>query len=198
MPKMYPYTWAGQTVLLTEAQLNAMMRGLAVNLSRQASHIKGLAEVGKDTQKSHVENTNSAVRSIVDAVGGASLPPEAKWNVTMQGAQSIIDELAVPNLTPDLISRQPERLKNVASNLDDAESAWREYITGTIAGAETTVRVLEVVRDVSFGIAAGLAAAVAAPVFFAWAGGGALGVAAGIGGGALTLPKKLICAAAIA
>jgi hypothetical protein len=92
---------------------------------------------------------------------------------------------AMTAATQRSLAAQLGRLERVARGLDRAEQAWRAYITGTIGGAEVAVRRLELTRNFFFGVAAGLAGAVAAPVIFAAAGGGLLGSTLAVGGGAL-------------
>lgn len=167
---VYHFSAAGQSFDLTEGQFNALLQGLSVYLIRRATYLRDRVRDGRKVQQEHVEGTNSLIRGISDLVAGQSLPPEIIWDVPELGAEHIIDNLTGAKLTGDLIARQTRALQFVAQGVDNAFRTWHEYIERTISGAEKTAYALEITRDVSFGIAAGLAGAVAAPIVFTAAG----------------------------
>jgi hypothetical protein len=168
--RIYRFSAAGQSFELTEGQFQAMMRGLAVYLTRKAEYFRGLLEGGLAVRKYHVDETNRVVRGISDWVGGVDVPGPLLWIIPMSQAKALMARLTIDELTPALISISARILLEVAEGYDRARRAWHIYIEGTISGAETTAAGLEVVRDTSFAVAAGLAGAVAAPVVFAAAG----------------------------
>jgi hypothetical protein len=93
-------------------------------------------------------------------------------------AQRILDNPISPE-TGRIISENLTRLQTVALALGEADYQWHTYIEGTISGAGRTVHYLELTRNISFGVAAGLAGAVAAPAAFAFLGAGGLGLSTG-------------------
>ena len=77
-----------------------------------------------------------------------------------------------------------KQLKLAQEALRDARHAWNTYIDKTTGGAAKAVTALEFTRDISFSIAIGTAAVIAAPVVAgALAGGGAIGAGSAIGSG---------------
>jgi hypothetical protein len=145
-------------------------------------------------------------REIIPSVLGVQLPEREGFMGNFERAREVsrvnalgqveISQRILDNpISPDVgrvISDNLTRLQDAALALGEADYQWHVYIEGTIGGAERTVHYLELTRNVSFGIAAGLAGAVAAPAAFAALGsigmstGGAtvlsLGAAAGSGG----------------
>ncbi len=160
----YRFSANGQTFELTRGQLDGMLQGLAVYLTRQARYLRGRAQDGLAVQGSHVQETNGLVRGISNLIAGQDLPPESSWEVPAAGAQMLIDALQAGPLTPQLIATQARVLAVVARGVDDAYRSWHRYIEGTIAGAQGAVNALEITRDLSFGIAIGIGAVVAFPV----------------------------------
>ncbi len=182
---LYRFSAAGQSFELTEGQLNGMLQGLSVWITRKATYLRDIARIGRETQHEHVEGTSDIVRGISDLLAEQSVPNEIIWDVPENGAQKIINDLTTAQLSADLISRKTRQLQIVAESLDNANRTWHEYIEGTISGAETAVHALEVTRDVSFGIAIGIGAVVAAPVVATALGTGVLatGAIVTVGGG---------------
>ncbi len=199
---MYTFGAAGQTFSLTEGQFRGMLHGLATWISRKAQFIHASAGNGRWVQQDHVNNTNSVVRNISDWLGDNPPPYEGMWSSPESISQRIVDTIherepvfgaaaGQTELTPlaDFVSRQARILEIAAGALDDAERQWHQYIEGTIRGAEIAQHRLELTRNISFGIAAGIAGAIAAPAVFtvaSFAGASALGASAlAVGGGAI-------------
>jgi len=185
---VYRFSAVGQPFELTEVQYLGMLRGSAFWIRHEAGMLQDYASVYLEAQHDHVENSNSVIRAISDWKGDADLPDESVYTIPIDQAQQLIDwqkGLSVSVESKSEIATALIRLQALAEKVDFAKHAWHTYINATIEGAGSTAHALEVTRNVSFGIAAGLAGAVAAPVIFAAAGGGVLGGAAAIGGGAL-------------
>lgn len=190
---VYQVETGSGTLQLTESQLLGMLRGTVVWMTRKCRFLRATAEDGLWVRDDHVNNTNAAVRGISDWMGGVEVPDRSWWTEPMADAGTLLADLARLEITPEsrsLLSSHLARLQQIAVDLDGAAGQWHAYIDGTIGGAERTAHGLGIVRDVSFGVAAGLAGAVAAPAVFAAAGGGLLGgglaIAGGAGAGAVT------------
>jgi hypothetical protein len=171
---VYRFTAAGQQFELTESQFHALLQGLGVWLFRKADYIHGMAEVGRDSQQDHRDNTNSVVRHISDWLADQDELSLSIWDTALNNSASIRFQLqnADFNALPieagkSIIPAMARQLETSATALDDAQRQWHQYIEGTISGAQVAVNRLEVVRNVSFGVAGGLAGAVAAPAAFA-------------------------------
>lgn len=175
---MYRFTANGEAFELTEAQFHGMLRGLSVWLVRKASYLRDRARSGRWVQQDHVNRTNAAVRGVSNLFAGQFVPNEIIWDVPERGAQRIIDSVSDAQLSADLIARNARALQIVARGLDDSFQTWHEYIERTISGAQSAVHVLEITRDVSFGIAIGIGAVVAAPVVAGFLGTGTLATGA--------------------
>ena len=176
---VYRFTAGGQVHELTEGQLRAMAQGQATWVARQAARLHDYAEIGRQTHQEYLDQTNSVVRWISNELAGQDLLPVSVWSDAMSQSQAILDALAAFDATGGavdavvgLVSAQANQLPGAAAALDNAERAWHRYVEGTIGGAEVAVHHLEIVRDASFLIAAGLAGAAVAPVVFAAAGTG--------------------------
>lgn len=178
-------TIGAQVYDLLDAQYAALLRGLAWHLGIKADQYKGLCEVYLETRNDHVENNSSIIRGISDWAGDVSVPDESVYTGPRNSAQALIDDLAKGEPTEASIIDASRRLRAVMSDYYAGEDAWNTYITGTIQGAGGVATGLEAVRNTCFAIEAGLAGAVVAPAAFALAGGGALGVTAAVGGGAI-------------
>lgn len=101
------------------------------------------------------------------------------WDPAITEATAIKADLDVidaqngdPVANAHAVAAAAARLPHAATAVDLAEHRFHEYIEQTISGAESTAQTLEIVRDTSFLIAAGLAGAVVAPVVFAAVGTG--------------------------
>lgn len=167
---VYRFSADGRSFEVTETQYVGMMQGSVVWLQRKARFLRDSANDGRWVHNRHIEGTNSLVRGIADWMGDTECPPLSMWNAPRDDAQTIVDALDGYHATTTsgaLLRRQLDTLTRAATALDEAENTWRSYINATIEGAETTVHRLEIVRNVSFGVAAGLAGAIAAPVVFA-------------------------------
>lgn len=182
---VYRFAAAGQNFELTEGQFNGMLQGLSVWITRKATYLRNMARIGRETQHEHVEGTSDIIRGISDLLAEQSVPNEIIWDVPENGAQKIITDLTNAQLSADLISRKTRQLQIVAEGLDHSNRIWHQYIEGTISGAQTAVHALEITRDVSFGIAIGIGAVVAAPAVATYFGTGALatGAIVTVGGG---------------
>ena len=180
---VYRFAAGGQQFELTEGQLRAMAQGQAHWVTRQATRLHDYAESGLEVHKEHLDETNGAVRWVADWLADQDELPVSVWDAALTKSRGIIDALAAFESTGGavtdvvaVVAAQAARLPDAAEALDTAERAWRAYIEGTIGGAEVAVHRLEIVRDTSFVVAAGMAGAVAAPVVFAAAGTSLAGV----------------------
>jgi hypothetical protein len=160
---VYRFSAAGQDYELTGAQMQGMLKGLAVYITRKANYFKGLAEVGLDVQRDHIKNTNSVIRGILEFEADVSPPSESLWNTPIANAETIVGALS-GDLTPQLVASNAALLRTVAEGYSDANGRWQNYIEGTISAGEVTVTVLEFTRDAAFVTAAALAAVLAAPI----------------------------------
>lgn len=185
---VYRVSLPGGEMQLTDVQYVGMLNGAAVWITRRARYYRDMLEILLDTRNSHVEDTNSVVRGISDWAGDVDLPSPWLFSMPMRRAEWIAETMSGLHVTVDSagqIAAGLEALRSVASSLDRADSAWHSYIQGTIAGAEATAHGAEIVRNVSFGVVAGLAGAIAAPAVFAAAGVGLAG--AGVTGATATV-----------
>ncbi|MCB0065196.1 MAG: hypothetical protein KDE19_23895 [Caldilineaceae bacterium] len=174
---VYRFNAAGQAFELTEGQMRGMLQGLGHWIRRKADYIHGLAEGGREVHSDHLENTNSWVRGISDWMADQDELPLSVWEEALRASQEVLDTLQNANFNRlaiadglRIIPQQARRLENAATALDNAERRWHRYIEGTISGAGVAVHRLEIVRNVSFSVAAGLAGAAVAPAVFAAAG----------------------------
>lgn len=176
--------------MVTESQLPGVLEGSRVWVERKLNFIKSSLQAGLETRNDHESGTNTVVRNISDWLGDVDLPSPLIWmlpRVRCDVALALIRDTAdLSNQEKaNRISSAARILQQAGNSYNDARRAWRRYIQGTIEGAGAAVSTLEIVRDVSFGVAAGLAGAVAAPVVFAAAGGGLIGTGAALGAGTL-------------
>ncbi len=188
----YRFSAAGQEFVLTEGQLRGMLTGLGVWIYRKANYYYDMAQNGSEVHQEFLDDTNSAVRGISDWLADQDTLSTFIWILPKAKAQVIKDTLRDASFNSGdinrglrLIPQHAQQLAEAAEALDDAQQQWHRYIEGTISGAQVAVNRLEVVRNVSFGIAAGLVGAVAAPVIFAAAGTALAGV--GVTGTAATI-----------
>jgi hypothetical protein len=189
--RVYYFTEAGQLFELTEGQFRGMLQGLSVFLIRKATYQRDLAQGGTVGLRRHVESTNLLIRGISNLFKRQSVPDETIWTVPETKAQQIITTLAGADFSTDLtrgalvIADNARQLQETERLVGDAFRTWHQYITGTIAGAE-------VAKDVTIGIAAGLAGALAASLVVAaapalLAGAGGAGSAGAITGTTATI-----------
>jgi hypothetical protein len=181
--KFYPYTANGETTLLTESQLNALTETFATWITLRAQRILSDIPFLYWVHSDYLDKTGGWLRPFrwfSNLHSGAEIPNIGIWDLPKQGADSLIKQMSKRPATPEDVSRAANGLKNVASNFDSAQRQWNKYLHKTIEGGESAIQTLEVVRDVSFGVAAGLAGAIAAPIAFVVFGEGVIGV-----GGAL-------------
>ncbi|MEP6832320.1 MAG: hypothetical protein ABJB74_02955 [Gemmatimonas sp.] len=186
-----PLTINGQQLLVTDQQY--------LNIDRRtAQWTKATAQVQQESivdllkiLDNHIYSNNFTVRYIADKFGGVELPDRSTFAYAISLANTIMALLNnEPAGTPaELIEWYSPRivlastlLQTVIDASKQAEQSISIYLHGTIEGAAVAVGRLETVRNVSFGVAAGLAGAVAAPFVFAAAGGGVLGSAAAVAG----------------
>ena len=179
----YVYTFEGKTITLTEEQYKAEIAKVTAQMSREFSHVQDSRDAGREAHKDFMENTHGIVGSISDILGDTVPPTLNIWSWPMSSI-----EQGRAALKEGRIKDAARFLKHAREDLKDAEHAWRSYINATISGAEAAVSDLETVRDVSFSIAIGTAAVVAAPVIAAGlAEAGVTGVAGTLAtGGAVT------------
>ena len=187
---IYRFAAGGRRYELTEGQLRGMLQGLGVWIYRKADYVHGLAENGYEVHDDHLRETNSVVRGISDWMADQDELSLTVWDSALSESQGVLDALKEADFNADDVEiglaevpAQAQNLASAAAALDDAQAQWHQYIEGTIAGAEVTIHRLEIVRNVSFGVAAGLAGAIAAPAVFAAAGGGLLGGGLALGAG---------------
>jgi hypothetical protein len=197
---MYTFTAAGQTFQLTGQQFESMRRSLGMWLVIRARIFHESAEFSLEhIYRSYLEETNSAVRGISNWLGDTEVPSEEIWTRPRNSAQTIIDQLGgggVPEA--EAISQNAARLARVERDLNEASRTWMHYINDTVEGAENAVGKLEVVRDTSFAIAAGIGGVVAAPlVFGAAAGVLGTGTVATLGAGTLAIGGGALVGGAI-
>jgi hypothetical protein len=167
---VYRFTASGVYYELTEKQYVAMLRGGVTWMGRKASFYRDRARDGRWVQEEHVKDTNAFFRGVSDLYAGQTLPPDMMWEIPERGAQSVIDSLAALSITPGSaveIETQRRVLEIVARALDSSFANWNKYIQGSIAGAEQAANHAELVRNVSFGVLAGLTGAVVGPAVFA-------------------------------
>jgi hypothetical protein len=196
---MYRFTVAGTDLSYTEPQFLALLRGMATYVKLRATYVKDMAIDGRKVHADFKsENDWSAVRWTSDLLGGVSIPdPGEVWDPVVNDSQRLVDRIAGyepgPGTQGEVASAGAE-LFRLNQQLADAQYTWHHYLDATISGAETAVHYLELTRNVSFGVVAGLAGAVAAPAVFAAIGAttvvGTLGatvaaVGAGAGAGGL-------------
>jgi len=180
---LYTYTFEGKTVTLTEEQYKAEIAKVTAQMSREFSIVQNGRDAGREAHIDFMENTHGLVGSISDILGDTVPPTLNIWSWPM----SAIEQGRVA-LKEGRVKDAARFLKHAREDLKEAEHEWHSYINATISGAEAAVSDLETVRDVSFSIAIGTAAVVAAPVIAAGlAEAGVTGVAGTLAtGGAVT------------
>ena len=174
---LYSFSALGRQYRLTEQQMAGMISGMSRHFHFEADRYKGYSEILRDARNKHKSESNRAIRWISDTIGGVDLPDsdfaDNAINTNEQAEQAFdkIDPADVPAAlrafgeAVQLMTRGMERYER-------ANRTWQIYINGTIEGAGGAVTALTYTRNISFGIAAGLAGAVAAPAVFAAASGG--------------------------
>jgi hypothetical protein len=186
----YRFSAAGQTFELTKGQLDGMLKGLSVYLTRKANYVKGLAEGDQSTHQDYLDNTNSWIRGISNWAGGTTDLPVFMWDSAIRTAERVKTYLREGELTTHRVASAARILKVAAEAYADAKMEWRRYIGATISGAESVKTGLEITRDTAFMVAAACAGAAVVPAVVG-AGGvtlasGTAAVAAGTGVGAAT------------
>jgi Domain of unknown function (DUF4157) len=182
-PVVYRVNANGQTFDLTDAQLDALVQGVAVWIQRKARTFANQAHEAIGIEMDFERDTNSVVRGVSDWWGNANRPSHSRWTPLQTRAQQLVDRQWNP--TRASVGPDAQTLVTLARDVASADLAWRQYINATISGAESITTALEITRDVSFGVAAGIAGAVVAPIALG-AGVAALGTA-GITGTAATV-----------
>lgn len=168
---LYRFSANGEQFELTQTQLRGMLNATRVALRRHAERLRSSAEGLLEVQSRHVENTNSVVRGISDWWGNAEMPSTLSYYLPMIRATATRDALdGFDPASGDVLEKSrwiaavAPVIRGIAEDVDTAERRWRRYIRATIEGAEGMTRGLEIVRDVSFGVAIGIGAVVAFPV----------------------------------
>jgi hypothetical protein len=160
------------------AQLNTVQFNSMLDAARR--HTRGLVKISiesieflKGLRDDHEENTNSVVRAISDWSGDVELPGWLRYADAIARGNQVLAKLdglefdTDPRTTAAKLAEIDKQATEIMIEEARIDGAWHDYITGTIHGAEKTVRRLEVVRNVSFTAVAGMAGAVAAPYAFA-------------------------------
>jgi hypothetical protein len=190
---VYRFTVAGTQLEYTEPQFLALLQGMATYVLVRARYVNDMAIDGRKVHADFKdENDWSLVRWTSDLLGGVSIPDPAEiWDPVINDSQRLVDRVVPyqPRIgTQGEIAAAGAELFRLNERLAAAQWTWQRYIHATISGAETAVHYLEITRNVSFGVVAGLAGAVAAPVVFAAIGAttvagtvGAATVAVGVG-----------------
>ena len=188
LTQLYTFQANGTSYTVTHAQYVGLIRSSVRWVRMRARLVASSAKMGMEIRDDHEENTNGGVRWIADTWGGVSLPSGLGFDVAQRGAELALEALEGIEYAPESaeeLSRAAELLRISNESLERADREWEAYIRGTIEGSESVISGLELTRNVSFGIAAGLAGAVVAPAVFAAAGGGLVGATAAAGGGTL-------------
>jgi len=206
---VYQFPGPEGVLQLNSGQFNAMLHGIRKRTQGQLQiHVDSIDFLRK-LRNEHEEETNSLVRGISDWAGDVDMPGEMSYLVPAALGKSVLGQLeelefdADPRVTARQLNILQKRAISVIESEARLEAGWENYIRGTISGAEITVNRLEIVRNVSFGIVAGMAGALAAPAAIAALGGagitgagataislGAAGTAGGVvrGGFEVALP----------
>jgi hypothetical protein len=192
----YQFVAAGRTYQLTPLQMRGMLAGVARKYEIEAERLRGLAEGLNEVRNWHEKGTNSLVRGISDVLGDVDLPDEGFANNVMElatGTRDALKDLEVADIASAqaTLGQAMQGYLRAAQAYDIVNMKWRYYIHGTIEGAQSAITALEITRDVSFGIAAGLAGAVAAPFAFS-----AVAGALTAGGATLTTGGALLASGA--
>jgi hypothetical protein len=213
------------TVQITQQQMVALLHGALIWLGRQADYLSELLDGALQVRNDFLKERNSVVGWISDKSGDVSPPPESLWKDPIHMASEIVwdviglngsyfgatasmdlDKMVTARIftqgdissMQDKVKRNLPMLAKVAEDEHDAHVKFHAFIEGTIAGASKTADRLEITRNISFGIVAGLAGAVAAPFVFGAVTGvlgtgaaativaGGAAVTAGAGAGAIT------------
>jgi hypothetical protein len=182
---------------LTAAEFEAQKRQALSRMRVDLKLVSDLAEVGRQSQVDMLKEYQGGVESLGDVVrkpkaligiaadiwGNTTPPYIGMWSHPKNAAASGIAAADRGDL------REAARLLGLANTqYRDAMHEWNAYREKTIGGAESLKSDLELVRDVSFGIALAAGAVVAAPVVAGVVGvGGVAGTALTAGGTALVV-----------
>jgi hypothetical protein len=181
------------TVQVTQQQMVSLLYGALIWIGRQADYYSELLDGARKIRNDYLDDRNSVVGWISDESGDVSPPPESLWLDAINQASHIVWDVMGLNMSAfgmsasmdldkmlatrvfdqkdiasmqDKVKRNLPLLVKVAEAEHDTHVQFHAFIEGTIAGADKTANRLEVTRNISFGIAAGLAGAVAAPFVF--------------------------------
>jgi hypothetical protein len=165
---VHTFSAAGQTYSFTTPQFRAVLSNLKRWIATHAQiELESAVFVLEEVRNDFLEDTNSLVRWVSDELGDAELPPASMWTVPRDNLRAIIDELnATSDPTQEQISRTARGYAVAKQRLENAERALSAYMNDTASGAGSAITALEVTRDVSFAVAAGIGGAVAAPLVF--------------------------------
>ncbi len=138
-------------------------------ISLRAQYLRDRAQNVLDVQRDHMRETNSVIRGVSSWWGNAELPAETVYLGPIQRAEALwqaLQDLDNGNVltTAQRLASLAQELARLADDVGAVERAWHRYINATIEGAEGVTHGLEITRDVSFWVAAGIGAVVALPV----------------------------------
>lgn len=162
--KLYQYTFEGQTFTLTEEQYQKEIARTIHNLGVEFNRVESIAASDRDIHKDFLEHTHNIFGVISDIIADTAPPRLGIWSWPSPAIKA--GREALKNGRVETAGRL---LKVAEGALRDAEREWHSYLQKTISGAETAESDLETTRDISFAIAIGTAAVVAAPVVAAGA-----------------------------
>ncbi len=154
----------GKVTLITEEQYQALTLQQLTHLGKLLHIIDDEADWHKRDEQDFLQHHNAFGWSS-DKLGGVTPPPLTLWDrpkVPLHAGMEAVNARKLDAAARDLaLGREV---------MKQASNEWMAYLQGTIKGADRGIAGTTVVRDVSFSIAIGGAAIVAAPVVLAGAG----------------------------
>lgn len=166
----------GVTTELTASEFARRRAALENDLGRRIARGKDEAQRHKETHKNHLEDVRGFAGVLSDFINDVTPPSPTIWGPTIRAFESAAAALDGGEL--QLCARSLRLAERwLASDIRD----WKTYLGESISGAESLVGTLEVVRDVSASVVAGLATGGLA---YGLLGGGALAAAGGAVAGA--------------
>jgi hypothetical protein len=190
---LYTLLWEGELITLTEEEVGKIRAVAVKEIRSRLPRIMSKAQEGRYRYalQREVEKENRIVSFVVEALqaqigvnpdpGVAVMISAAQAQIAVNRAEILLHQGKLSEAGRAMVSGEAAAIK--AHRLSYA------YVTGFISAGESTITALEITRDVSFGIAIGIGAILAAPIVAAGVGPGITGtVATGAiltGGGAV-------------
>jgi hypothetical protein len=168
---VYRFTVEGQTITLSEEEYRRELARTIQHLRLNFTLLESEAAYNAAQHQHYLDETYGFAGTVSDMLAQTAPPRVGIWSwprPAIEAGRQSLDHGRVEVAARQLLLAQ--------QFLRDARREWNAYIQKTTEGAQTAITVLEYTRDISFAIAIGTAAVLAAPVVAAGAGAAATGL----------------------